>query len=139
MLEGQVHAFATVFAAAVSAGHSVRARWLAFGAPDTGWSSWEAIAAVTVAGRSASAGGSADELDNFTLVFARAVEERVQARAHTGRCMLQWVKQGSSVEIVAASAMEVVAETPGARCTIALRDFGDSEHLLVQASGSGAV
>jgi hypothetical protein len=133
MQDGQVHAFATVVAAAVSTGQSVRARWLAFGAPATSWSAWETIAGVAVAGRSASAGGSVSDLDNFTLVFARAVEERVQARAHGNRCTLQWVKQGSPVEIVAASAIEVVTDTPGASCTITLRDLGDS--VAVQASG----
>lgn len=136
MHEGHLHVFATCVAAAVSTGQTVRARWLAFDAPETGWSAWEAITAVAVAGRSESAGGSADELDNFTLVFERAVEERVQARASGARCMLQWVKQGSPVEVVAASAIEVAVETPGASCTIALRDLGGSEP--VQASDSGA-
>lgn len=138
MQEGQVHAFANVVAAAVSAGHNVRARWLVFGASEnSGWSAWEVITSVTVAGRSATAGGSADELDNFTLVFARAVEERVQARAHAGRCMLQWVKRGSPVEIVAASAMEVMTESPGASCTIALRALGDT--AAVQATVGGGL
>jgi hypothetical protein len=129
-----LHALATVVASAVSAGHNVRARWLAFGAPEADWSPWEDIAAVTVAGRSVSAGGSAEELDNVTLVFARAVEERMQAHVQEGRCVLQWVKQGSPVEIVAASAIDVVAETPGATCTITLRDLGDPEPIQARNS-----
>jgi hypothetical protein len=137
MQEGQLHVFAVTVSAAVSTGQRVHARWLAFGALQTDWSDWEAIAGVCIAGTSASAGGTVSDLDNFTLVFARATDERVQAHAHGGRCMLQWVKQGAPVEIVAASAIEVVVETPGASCTIALRHLGDSETL--QASGSDAV
>ena len=127
MQTGQMNSMAFFIAAAVSAGQTVRARWLVFGAPETDWSDWETIAGVGVAGRSASAGGGASDLDNFTLVFERAVEERVQAHVQGGRCVLQWVKQGSPVEIVAASAIDVVAETRGASCTIALRDLGDCE------------
>jgi hypothetical protein len=119
----QLRVHVEAIAAATSTGHEVRTRWTS---PDelNEWSDWFAVAGVIVAGRSVQAGGAEQDLSNATLVLGRDVDEKVQVSWHDdGRCMLQWVKQSSRLDVHAKARVEVeIAAPPDVRATFRFAD-----------------